>query len=758
MSHQLYTTSSEQQIHEGSREERLCAFGAVPALGGGVPLPPHGTWKRKQIRSSLPIVEGDVEEELYGQDKSEEMSSSSNTVGANDWHQLGNKYVQLRDESLPSSPDHHGSSLSNACGGRFNCVSSNLSHQNSGSNSTITTAVTSSLLLPPPPPHTTLLSGHHSVPEQLTIEEPPPGYDEDPHHSMHPHSLSEDVGSGGRERRGFLCSPSLMVKISKLNVRSGLYKVAGEFGLRENVYYGLIFVCMTLIVIFCFLVINRTTAHIGFGGFGSGGSLGSGSSQLHAIFDVDQNCELLMDPVHGKVHQTGRNLGDRAIYTCTNGWEIVGVEERVCQSDGHWSNEEPYCKKRAIKCSEPEEVLNGDVDRKCQTFGCRISYQCRAGYELQGRQHRYCQADGSWSPRMLPQCVPIQCPLPQNPINGRAVYASVSYNSLISYECNYGYMLIGDSVRRCERNKQWTGTEPHCKEINCGSPGILPNGWLEGTRTTLHAVVTFRCQEGMTFEGPSYRTICQADGRWSHPLPRCFAPCVVPHISHGFVADRASGSSVPHTNTIDVQCLSQFQKTHDATPICKNGTWSRVPKCIPAKCRELPDAPQNGMVVAPNLEHGMVGKFECRDGYMLKGNNTTQCFFGNWTGMTPWCKEVFCPFPGFVENGKILLVGNMGLYEYRPYVRKIRNNRQIMYQCNRGYVLLNGPTGATCIDGTWSPPQLPRCQEEAHAKSRYSRESILQNSTAATTHRHRLYNEAHTFSYADDLEEPLVLP
>ena len=59
-------------------------------------------------------------------------------------------------------------------------------------------------------------------------------------------------------------------------------------------------------------------------------------------------------------------------------------------------------------------------------------------------------------------------------------------------------------------------------EINCGSPGILPNGWLEGSRTTLHAVVTFRCEEGMTFSGPSYRTICQADGRWSHPVPRCY--------------------------------------------------------------------------------------------------------------------------------------------------------------------------------------------------------------------------------------------
>lgn len=145
----------------------------------------------------------------------------------------------------------------------------------------------------------------------------------------------------------------------------------------------------------------------------------------------------------------------------------------------------------AIRCSDPDPIENGDVERKCQTFGCRISYKCRAGYELDGRQHRYCQADGSWSPRILPQCVrkwilvicglklptyiyffklffaAIQCEQPQNPLNGRAIYDSVSYNSLISYECNYGYMLIGDSVRRCERNKMWTGTEPTCKGKCC---------------------------------------------------------------------------------------------------------------------------------------------------------------------------------------------------------------------------------------------------------------------------------------------------
>ena len=56
-----------------------------------------------------------------------------------------------------------------------------------------------------------------------------------------------------------------------------------------------------------------------------------------------------MDPVNGEVHQTGRYLGDRAIYTCGHGWEIVGAEERVCQADGAWSNQEPYCKKRGKK-------------------------------------------------------------------------------------------------------------------------------------------------------------------------------------------------------------------------------------------------------------------------------------------------------------------------------------------------------------------------------------------------------------------------
>ena len=73
-----------------------------------------------------------------------------------------------------------------------------------------------------------------------------------------------------------------------------------------------------------------------------------------------------------------------------------------------------------------------------------------------------------------------------------------------------------------------------------------------------------------------------------------------------------------------------------------------------------------------------------------------------------WLVAVYCPFPGYIENGKVLLVGNMGLYDYRPYVRKVTNNRQIMYECDRGFMLDDGPPGATCVAGKWSPKQMPR--------------------------------------------------
>ena len=48
----------------------------------------------------------------------------------------------------------------------------------------------------------------------------------------------------------------------------------------------------------------------------------------------------------------------------------------------------------------------------------------------------------------LPICEAVQCGLPGNPENGNALFTAVSFKSVVSYECNYGYMIVGNASRQ----------------------------------------------------------------------------------------------------------------------------------------------------------------------------------------------------------------------------------------------------------------------------------------------------------------------
>lgn len=156
-------------------------------------------------------------------------------------------------------------------------------------------------------------------------------------------------------------------------------------------------------------------------------------------------------------------------------------------------------------------------------------------------------------------------------------------------------------------------------------------------------------------------------------------------------------SKVRHGTILEVICDEhyEFPLSSLSPPTCNNGTWSTIPRCVPARCKTLPKPPKFGMVISPKTEHGMKARFKCKDGWQLatssgkpitdQSENVLTCSFGNWTGETPVCQEgmksgvkeldfelcvlVYCQFPGYIANGKVLLVGNMGLYDYRPYVK-----------------------------------------------------------------------------------------
>ncbi|XP_050294789.1 uncharacterized protein LOC126734965 isoform X2 [Anthonomus grandis grandis] len=532
----------------------------------------------------------------------------------------------------------------------------------------------------------------------------------------------------------------------------------------------------------------------------------------------DRECPEPKGIEFGTVTKTGLLFGARASYSCEHGYHVVGLQSRTCQADGQWAGQAPACKQNIYclspptidharhnalpeqatfdldstlqyychtgyvtngfprakclaidgqaswygpdisceprSCGAPTDISHGWHAGECYTFGCRITYHCAEGYELVGKGEKYCQSDGTWTPKELPTCVlvtAVQCTPPENPRHGKAIYTSCSYNSVVRYECKYGYTLVGESTRRCGADRKWSGTQPVCKEINCGHPGRLWNGWLENIEggTGLGASIIFRCHEGMLLEGNS-STVCQIDGKWRYALPKCLAPCVVPHVSKGRVIllsrnDTAPTSTVvTHGETLSVDCDPKYEFISTLINVsCNNGTWTQMPKCEPAKCQYLPKAPRHGMVSAPEMKHGMKAKYRCKDGYELRGNEFVVCSFGNWTGTPPRCEEVFCPYPGLVKNGKILLVGNMGLYDYRSYVKKVANNKQIMYDCEKGYVLSEGPPGATCVGGRWSPKELPKCVPGEHPRFRWNRRrrrSIdIQRFKNLLEHHHRSY-------------------
>ena len=51
-----------------------------------------------------------------------------------------------------------------------------------------------------------------------------------------------------------------------------------------------------------------------------------------------------------------------------------------------------------------------------------------------------------------------------DPLNGRVdTLGSTQYLEIANYSCNVGYELIGDVLRQCQGDGEWSGEEPTCQ-------------------------------------------------------------------------------------------------------------------------------------------------------------------------------------------------------------------------------------------------------------------------------------------------------
>ncbi|OXB54309.1 hypothetical protein ASZ78_008305 [Callipepla squamata] len=431
---------------------------------------------------------------------------------------------------------------------------------------------------------------------------------------------------------------------------------------------------------------------------------------------VSIECSLLSPPDNGFLHFTENTPGSMVQYSCKPGFTLVGSDTRLCLQNRQWSNTAPHCK--AVTCSSPAQLMNGNVRGENYTYGSVVYYECDAGYQLNGPAERRCQENQKWD-GSEPICIPVSCSPPPVLENGQVAGEEYTFQKRIEYSCNEGFVLDGDRSRVCLANMSWSGVTPVCKAVACPVPPPLPNGRISGSDFGFRKEVQYHCSEGYNLQGVSTR-ICQSDaftygeyaqyvcfpgyelhgpseitcetaGRWSAGFPRCGqiscgSPPVIPNT---FI----NGSSSADENTVIYTCLTGFVMRGSPELTCvETGDWKKpYPSCELLSCGPPPSVP-NAEVLGNTHTYGSKVQYRCLEGYtMVTEVDVCTCQEdGQWSPQSISCCPRKCPLPGNITH--VVVLGD-----------NFTVSTNITLSCVEGYTLVGASTSTCKESGVWVP-------------------------------------------------------
>nr|XP_022286589.1 sushi, nidogen and EGF-like domain-containing protein 1 isoform X1 [Crassostrea virginica] len=179
---------------------------------------------------------------------------------------------------------------------------------------------------------------------------------------------------------------------------------------------------------------------------------------------------------------------------CYNGSPSGGL----CSCQIGWHGK---CCNRQIDCGNPGVLIHGYLEGASFTYNSHITYHCNRNYNLtRGTETSKCLVSGKWSGKK-PICVPVSfCESSLCMNNGRCVDRIGYYNCI----CTEGF-----SGSNCE------------KEINCGNPGFLRHGSIQGNSYTYNSEIVHYCDQFYNLTGGNKIRICRSNEKWSGVKPRC---------------------------------------------------------------------------------------------------------------------------------------------------------------------------------------------------------------------------------------------
>ncbi|KAG2466627.1 SVEP1 protein, partial [Polypterus senegalus] len=373
------------------------------------------------------------------------------------------------------------------------------------------------------------------------------------------------------------------------------------------------------------------------------------------------------------------NFGSVVRYTCMGGLTLKKESSVTCLANGSWSLPIPEC--TAVECPHPEEILNGIVDIQGLMYLNEALYSCKSGYELVGNSTLLCGEDGVWIGE-TPTCKHIECAAPEEIANGKVAYLEVKFGHSVTYHCDRGFRLEGQEKRICLEMGQWDSEAPKCKEIYCDVPQPIENGFVEGVDHSFGSTIIYSCTPGFQLAGHALLT-CEESG-WSSSPPVCLpTDCgLPPHIDFG-----------------------EYEKVFDPSRVLGNVFDSVNPSPAPhhsyvAFSKQPLELVSELDVTEPfeiDFLHGTAIVYSCNSGYELIGSSMLICQEdGFWNGSAPVCLPAVCEPPKAPEHG---------------FVNATKNilGSIVEYGCKHGYKL-DGQAVQQCVSGRRWSGRTPTCK------------------------------------------------
>ncbi|XP_022235843.1 locomotion-related protein Hikaru genki-like, partial [Limulus polyphemus] len=179
----------------------------------------------------------------------------------------------------------------------------------------------------------------------------------------------------------------------------------------------------------------------------------------------------------------------------------------------------------ALECTEMTNDTGGllIVHAPSREVMAKATFSCPVGYGLKGEAEVTCLDNGTWS-APVPECKEVICSPPPTPQNGFLQTGSQKQykgGEYVQFACHSGKMMVNPGIIVCQENGRWSGPPPKCVPA-CTYPGTTEGGMISDVKFfyQTNENVTFDCAEEFELRGERV-LYCQEDGRWSSTIPTC---------------------------------------------------------------------------------------------------------------------------------------------------------------------------------------------------------------------------------------------